>query len=157
MDAGRALRRTIAVMAIAMAAVGCRPNKIICPPGAQLMGQPPPQGQEIWCEKKVDGKPVKDGIFLLFRDNGDRMIEGYFKDGKQTGKWTLWYENGRKKSIDHYKNGVQDGEHIGWYTNGQMAAKGMYKNGQKDGVWKRWGPDGIRNWEEVYKNGKKIS
>jgi hypothetical protein len=147
----------IGLSAMMALAAGCRPNKIICPPGAQLMGQPPPQGQEIWCEKNVDGKPVKDGIFILFRDNGHRMIEGYYKDGKQNGKWTLWYENGQKKSIDHYKDGVQDGEHIGWYSNGQLAAKGMYRNGQRDGVWKRWGLSGVRNWEEVYKDGKKVS
>ncbi len=136
---------------------GCKRDKIVCPPGAQLMGQPPPQGQEIWCQKTVNGKAVKDGIYILYHESGARMMEGYFKDGKQNGAWTMWYENGHKKSVDHYKSGVQDGEHVGWYPNGQMSAKGKYLDGKRDGVWKRWGPAGIRNWQEVYKNGKKVS
>ena len=36
-----------------------------CPDGAELKGEPPPQGTEIWCEKEVDGVPVKDGAFVV--------------------------------------------------------------------------------------------
>ncbi len=136
---------------------GCKSRGITCPPGTHLMGEAPPEGQEQWCEKIVDGHPLKHGPFVLYRDDGSTMITGFYKDGKQDGEWTIWYQNGQKKSVDHYRNGVQEGEHIGWYASGQIAAKGMYRNGEPDGTWKRWAPDGIRNWEEVYKNGKKVS
>jgi MORN repeat variant len=128
-----------------------------CPEGTKAMGSPPPQGDETWCQKIVDGQPVKDGPFVLWRESGLRMMQGNYTDGKQDGEWTMWYDNGQKKSIDHYKSGVQEGEHIGWYTNGKIDAMGQYKNGKREGVWKRWDPQGFRNWEETYQDGKRIS
>jgi len=146
------------IFALCIGVAGCKSGETYsCPAGDVLKGEPPPNGQEVWCEKTIGGQPVKDGLFIFWTDSGGKMIEGQYKDGKQDGEWKTYYETGEKKSIDHYRDGVQQGEHIGWYINGQISAKGQYKDGQPDGVWKRWGPDGIRNWEEVYKDGKKVS
>jgi len=76
------------------------------------MGEAPPDGSETWCAKIVNGQEVKEGPFTLYRDDGSKMVEGEYHEGKQNGEWTLWYDNGQKQSIDHYKNGVQDGEHV---------------------------------------------
>jgi MORN repeat variant len=149
---------TAASLALALAAPGCRgATTIACPPGNRLMGEAPPKGQEQWCQKMVGGRPVKDGPFALYRDDGSMMLQGSYKNGMQDGQWTMWYPNGQKRSVDHYRDGVQDGEHLGWYPNGRLSARGMYRNGQREGAWKRWGPRGIRNWEEVYRDGKRIS
>ena len=139
--------------------VACKaaPARISCPSGTQAMGALPPAGDEIWCQKMVDGQPVKDGPFTLYRSGGTLMLRGSYHDGKQEGEWTMWYDNGQKASIDHYKDGVQDGEHIGWYTNGKISAQGMYKDGKREGTWKRWDAQGFKNWEEVYKDDKRIS
>jgi len=128
-----------------------------CPPGTTLMGQPPPDGQEIWCQKMVDGQPVKEGPFTLYFPNGSKMIEGNYHDGKQVGEWTTWYQNGQRSAIDQFQAGLQDGLHLSWYDNGQPAAQGNYVNGQREGIWKRWDPNGFRNWEETWKDDKKIS
>jgi hypothetical protein len=134
------------------------PAAFTCPAGTQAMGEPPPNGQERWCQKMVNGEAVKDGPFELYRgENGALMMQGQYRDGKQNGEWTLWYDNGQKASIDHYQDGVQDGDHIGWYTNGKISAMGRYKNGKREGVWKRWDPQGFRNWEETYKDDKQVS
>lgn len=159
------MKRISWIVALAMLAAlaGCQGEigngvSITCPPGAQLRGAPPPKGEELACWKNLNGEDVKDGPFILFyNDNGGKMMEGTYKDGKQVGDWTMYYGSGQKKSVDHYVDGIQQGSHIGWYENGQISAKGQYKNGEPDGVWKRWGPDGVRNWEEVYKDGKKVS
>lgn len=127
-----------------------------CPPGTRLVGDPPPNGSEIACVKTVNGADVKEGPYVLYHEDGSKMIQGEYLDGKQNGEWTMWYDNGQKKSVDHYKDGVQDGEHTGWYTDGKIAAMGMFKDGQPDGVWKRWDPQGFKNWEETYKDGKKL-
>jgi antitoxin component YwqK of YwqJK toxin-antitoxin module len=128
-----------------------------CPPGTQAMGQPPPNGDETWCQKMVDGQAVKEGPFTMYRAEGAMMMRGQYHDGKQDGEWTMWYDNGQKASIDHYKHGVQDGEHTGWYTNGKISAMGEYKDGKREGVWKRWDAQGFKNWEEVYKDDKQVS
>ena len=128
-----------------------------CPPGTTLMGQPPPDGQEIWCQKTVGGRPVKEGPFTLYFPNGSKMIEGNYRDGKQVGEWTTWYQNGQRSAIDQFQEGLQDGLHLSWYDNGQPAAQGTYVKGKREGTWKRWDSNGFRNWNEVYKDDKKIS
>jgi len=128
-----------------------------CPPGATLMGEPPPNGQEQWCQKIVNGQPVKEGPFTLYFPNGAKMIEGQYQDGKQAGEWETWYQNGQRSAVDHFRDGIQDGLHLSWYDNGQPSAQGAYVKGKRQGVWKRWDPNGFRNWEEVYKDDKKIS
>lgn len=128
-----------------------------CPPGATLKGEAPPDGEEQWCEKLVDGKPVKDGRFTLFWPNGEKMMEGEYQDGKQVGEWTNWYDNGQMSARDQYRDGVQQGPHVGWYANGQKSAEGQFVNGQKEGKWKRWDPGGFRNWTDVYKGGQRVT
>ena len=144
----------LVMLAAALAACKTAPP---CPPGTKQMGEGPPNGSETACVKTVNGHDVKEGPYILYRDDGSKMIQGEYHDGMQSGEWTMWYDNGQMASIDHYKDGVQDGEHTGWYTNGKIAAIGMYKDGKRDGVWKRWDPNGFKNWEEIYKDDKKVS
>ncbi len=57
-------------------------------------------------------------------DNGQKAIEGNWKDGREDGKWTRWYVNGQKKSEGNYKDGKNDGKSTSWYENGQIKAEG---------------------------------
>ncbi len=127
-----------------------------CPSGATLMGAAPPKGAEIWCQKIVNGKPVKDGIFVAYGAGADRMIQGYYRDGVQDGEWTTWYENGVRSAVDHYRNGLQDGLHVSWYANGVKALEGNYRAGKREGVWTRWDPTGITSKQETYRDDRKI-
>jgi antitoxin component YwqK of YwqJK toxin-antitoxin module len=150
------MKSKFAIFMLAGAITACKPAAP-CPPGTRLVGDPPPNGSETTCMKTVDGQDVKEGPYAIYREDGSKIIQGEFHDGKQSGEWTMWYDNGQKASIDHYKDGVQDGEHTGWFTNGKIAAIGIYKDGKREGVWKRWDPNGFKNWEETYKDDKKIS
>ncbi len=127
-----------------------------CPSGSILRGAAPPKGQEVWCQKMIGGRAVKNGIFIVYNDNGGKMIEGNYRDGVQEGTWTMWYENGQRSAIDHYRNGLQDGMHISWYANGQEALEGNYRAGKREGVWTRWDPSGLTHKQEVYRDGKLI-
>lgn len=156
----RTISKVILLFAFVLLFAACNSGdsaKFSCPAGTQAMGEPPPKGEELWCQKMVNGEAVKEGPFWLYRPDGPLMMKGEYHDGKQNGEWTLWYDNGQKASIDHYKNGLQDGEHIGWYTNGKISAMGQYKDGKREGVWKRWDAQGFRNWEETYKDDKQVS
>jgi hypothetical protein len=121
-----------------------------CPPGAVLMGAPPPRGEELWCQKTVDGKPVKSGAFILYGESGGRVLEGSYQDGKQDGEWTMWYANGQRASIDHYRDGMHDGPHISWYANGNKAIEGEFHNGKRQGAWTRWDPSGLKSEKLSY-------
>ena len=127
---------------------------ILCPPGTKLMGAAPPKGAEVWCQKNVAGKPVKDGPFIVYATGGSKMIEGTYRDGVQDGEWTLWYENGARASTDHYVNGLQSGQHMSWYANGQKALEGEYQDGKREGIWTQWDPSGLSSHKLVYRDGK---
>jgi hypothetical protein len=160
-------RRTTIVFARAIAAVAiigsmnaCHREStdlpLTCPAGATLMGASPPKGEEVWCQKIVDGKPVKDGVFVAYGEGTDRMIQGYYRDGVQEGKWTTWYETGQRSAVDHYRNGAQDGLHTSWYANGVKALEGSYREGKREGVWTRWDPTGFTSKQEVYRDDQRV-
>jgi hypothetical protein len=153
----------IAVLAILATTAACRRDShdsidlpLSCPAGATLMGAPPSRGQEVWCQKIVGGKPVKDGVFVAYGTGADRMIQGYYRDGVQEGEWTTWYENGERSAVDHYRNGVQDGPHTSWYANGVKALEGDYRGGKREGRWTRWDPGGLSSRQEIYRDDRKV-
>ena len=150
------LGKALAVIFASAFATTCRHPQISpsCPPGAQLMGTPPPKGFEVWCQKTVNGRPLKDGPFIVYGSSGDRMIQGTYRNGVQEGEWTLWYENGARASIDHYANGLQSGLHTSWYANSQKAIEGEYQRGKREGVWTQWDPSGLTSHKMVYRGGK---
>jgi hypothetical protein len=123
---------------------------VTCPAGATLKGAAPPQGREQWCEKIVDGAPVKDGRFLVYADGGGKLIDGSYRRGVQEGAWTTWYENGQRSAVDYYHRGMQDGLHVSWYANGRKALEGNYRAGKREGVWTRWDPTGLTRKQETY-------
>jgi hypothetical protein len=139
---------------------GCHPLKstrpFVCPAGDLRKGAAPPSGEETWCEKIVNGEPVKDGPFVLFGENGGKIIEGGYRDGLQEGDWTMWYANGQRSAIDHYHDGLQDGLHISWYANGQKAIEGEYRAGKREGVWTSWDPSGLTSKRQVYRNDRAV-
>jgi antitoxin component YwqK of YwqJK toxin-antitoxin module len=49
----------------------------------------------VWAkgEKMINNKP--EGYFEWFRKDGTRMRSGYFKNGKQVGKWTTYDKKGK--------------------------------------------------------------
>jgi len=153
------LAGAIATLALAATVGGCNRGSgppLSCPAGATLMGAPPPKGEEVWCQKIVGGKPVKDGIFIAYGAGTDRMIQGYYRDGVQEGEWTTWYENGQRSAVDHYHNGAQDGLHTSWYFNGVKALEGNYRGGKREGVWTRWDPTGFTSKQEIYRDDRRI-
>jgi hypothetical protein len=125
---------------------------LTCPPGATLTGAPPPDGEEVWCQKIVNGKPVKDGLFIVYGEGHDKLIQGSYRNGVQEGEWTTWYANGQRSAIDHFHNGLQDGLHTSWYFNGVKSIEGNYRMGKREGVWTRWDPTGYTSKQQTYRD-----
>ena len=71
-----------------------------------------------------------------------------------TGAYTLWYENGTKMQDGNYVNGKKDGLWTRWFNTGQKNAEGMYKLGKLEGLWRMWNVDGSNMNETFYKNGR---
>ena len=88
--------------------------------------------------------------------NGQKEMEGKYKDGKQDGLWVWWYENGQKEMEENYKDGKEDGLSVSWYENGQKEMEGNYKDGKMDGLWVQWHENGQKRFQGNFNDGKEI-
>jgi len=86
--------------------------------------------------------------------NGDKCRETNLRNG--TGKFFSYYENGQKMFEKNYKNGKRDGLSTEWYENGQKKKKVSYKNQKRDGPWTGWHENGQKFLEANYKDGKRL-
>ena len=66
----------------------------------------------------------------MWHENGQKLIERTWKDGKLDGFWLQWHENGQKAIEGTYKDGKNDGSYREWHENGQKAMEGTYKDGE---------------------------
>lgn len=92
----------------------------------------------------VDGKPEK--VEYLDKDsqlvksveyykNGQKKIEGAFKNEQREGEWMYWYENGKLWSRGSFKNGKSEGRFLSYNEDGTLFQEAMYTNGIPDGKW----------------------
>ncbi len=148
----------IAVLILIAALIASCKTAGPCPDGTKLMGEPPPNGQETWCQATdPSGHPVKEGPFTLYWPGGNKMMEGYYRNGKQDGLWVRFYASGQRATLDEYHNGVLEGRHIGWYPSGRESEEGQYRDGKKEGRWHKWDEAGLKNWDEEYRADKRVS
>ena len=74
--------------------------------------------------------------------DGQKRIEGEYREGKREGKWTYWYNNGNKWSEAVYKAGLRDGKSTVWHENGRKYYEGNYSAGERTGRWRFWDEEG---------------
>ena len=67
---------------------------------------------------------------------------------------TVWYENGNKMCEEEYKNGKEEGKWIGWHEDGNKKYEGEFKNGENGRKWIGWWEDGNRKIEGEFKDEK---
>ncbi len=91
---------------------------------------------------------------VLFYENGQKKMEGAFKDGERTGQWSYWYADGKLWSQAVYKVGIENGLSSVWHNNGQKYYEGNLKMGERIGLWKFWDEEGALIKEIDYDNPK---
>jgi hypothetical protein len=68
---------------------------IACPEGARLVGTPPPNGNEAWCETSDQaGRWTRNGAWMAWYKSGQVRAEGEYLDGRREGRWTIWSPEG---------------------------------------------------------------
>ncbi|MEJ0021925.1 MAG: hypothetical protein WDN47_05150 [Candidatus Doudnabacteria bacterium] len=55
----------------------------------------------VWAKGKMSGS-VPDGYWEWFRKDRTKMRSGYFKKGKQTGKWTTYDRTGKVVKVTNF-------------------------------------------------------
>lgn len=72
----------------------------------------------------------------------ERVYQGQYREGQETGVWHQWHANGEKKSDRHY---LQEGELVAytvWYPNGRLRAIYQYLRYERHGVEIYWEKSG---------------
>ena len=76
----------------------------------------------------INEKKPYTGKAVSIYDNGQKMSERTFKDGKEDGVSTYWYKNGRKMSESTFKDGKKNGLCTEWYKEGKKMSEFLYKD-----------------------------
>ncbi len=90
---------------------------------------------------KITGNKIELVKEINWYENGQKSIEGTYKDGKRERKWTHWSPDGKESSELIYKDGkAWDGVEMwvgynDWIKHGVMEKVESYKNGKRDGKW----------------------
>ena len=106
------------------------------------------KGEELYAP---NDKAAYTGWVKLMYPNGQIMILGQIKDGKQDGLVTKWYENGQKSQEENYKD-YKLMSAVGWKPNGEKCPVTNVKDG--NGVWVWYKEDGTESFRKTYKNGE---
>lgn len=83
-----------------------------------------------------------------FYINGQKKVEGGFKNNLRDGLWTYWHENGKIWSQGTFKDGLSHGKFDIYKEDGSRYMQSCYKNGKPDGIWTFYDKD--KKKKEVY-------
>lgn len=79
---------------------------------------------------------------IHYYDDGQKKMEGSFKNDKRDGLWSYWYDDGKLWSQGNYKEGIDHGLKTVWHENGQKYYEGMMTDKKRTGIWKFWNNEG---------------
>ena len=98
---------------------------------------------------KIEGKVqlVKE---VDFHPNGQKYMEGAFKDELRQGKWTSWYADGTLWSEGEFKDGESNGALTVYHPNGQIHYQGTFNKGERVGAWTFYDENGAKMKEINY-------
>jgi len=88
------------------------------------------------------GPDLKHGTWAAWYRNGQKKVEGQYREDVPNGEFTWWYESGQKQAEGEYADGLESGTWITWHPNGLKESVGEYTAGVLTGKWMRWAPDG---------------
>ncbi len=60
----------------------------------------------VWAKGTMRNS-VPEGYWEWFRKGGSKMRSGYFKNGKQVGKWTTYDTRGKAFKVTDFGSGVR--------------------------------------------------
>ena len=110
----------------------------------------------------IDGTPwwgiSEDGAYFHRKEKGSH-ISAFFniKDSVRDGLFIKWDENDQKIYQGNFNKGIPDGLFTKWYKDGQKKFEGIIKSGEEDGLHTYWKKNGEKRELENYKFGKLIN
>ena len=116
--------------------------------------------------KGDDDEPYTGMVFDLY-ENGQKKLNGRYRNGIKNGKWTWWNVFGGIDSTGNFRKELFYGQWKFYHSNGQLKAIGNYRNGDgtnrdeygltahgRHGKWTFWHENGLQASEITYKEGE---
>lgn len=103
-----------------------------------------------FAQNHTDKSGKKQGQWIKYYDNGNKLYEGVFRDDRPVGEFIRYYDNGKIKSRQTF--GEKTATEL-YKTDGKLFAKGVYIGTKKDGEWLYYSSKGEPFFKENYKNG----
>ena len=97
-------------------------------------------------------EPYTGPVFDLW-ENGNKMLEGSYKNSVKDGRWMEWFDNGQPEKQYNYRYGLRHGYWAEWHSNGFLSIEGSYIDGKEDGTWTYWYPSGQKEKIIMQKEG----
>lgn len=102
-------------------------------------------------EQSVSGQ-----LTLTRFENGKKVFESLWCDGKLSGKTQSWYFDGNLCLECEFLDGLPHGLWKVWHPNGQLYTEGQFQYGEKLGSWKKWNDRGQLIKEELHPSLERI-
>ncbi len=84
---------------------------------------------------KTDDKGLKQGLWIKYYPNRNKLYEGTFKDNKPTGEMKRYFDDGSIKALMLFYDSGDSVQTTIYYQNGVVASEGLYINNKKHGAW----------------------
>lgn len=97
---------------------------------------------------------VLHGLYVLYDENGNKIIESKYENGKLKGEKQIWYKSGKLRSIENYENNMLTGKKIAYYPTGIKQSEIFYNNGNRHGAATEWDEFGNIIFSGTYSEGK---
>jgi antitoxin component YwqK of YwqJK toxin-antitoxin module len=84
--------------------------------------------------QKIDGEEqiVNE---VQYHPNGQKYMEGSYKNGLRDGYWASWYKDGKLWSEGAFVKGESHGKRTVYFPNGRIYYEGNFDMGKRSGVW----------------------
>lgn len=111
-------------------------------------------------QNQIDKQGRKQGHWIRTDNNGAKIFEGDFKDGKETGTFVYYYPNGNVRIRNTYTVPGKVCNHEAFDQEGHKLAQGVYNQRNRDGEWRIFDEQGrlikIANYKMGIKQGPVI-
>ena len=97
---------------------------------------------------------IANGLFEQWCNNGQKLLEYSYVDGKVHGLYQSWHTNGQKWVECSYVYGKPHGLYQAWYKNGQKWMEYSFVDGNLHGLYQLWFENGQKEEECAYVDGK---
>lgn len=97
------------------------------------------KAEKIYKEIEGEKQLVKE---IHYHPNGEKYMEGSYKDNKRDGHWISWYDNGQLWSEGDFSDGISEGNWIVYHKTGKVYYEGTFTGGERTGIWKYYDETG---------------